>query len=56
MDTGGSFVVGKSGLIVKLTSKLHLVLRWMNGWSYATAPPYVFIEWCVIEHTNNFAT
>jgi len=25
-----------------------------NTWSYNSAPPYVFMAWCLVKHRNNF--
>jgi hypothetical protein len=26
-----------------------------NAWSYASTPPCVFIKWCLMKHSGNFA-
>jgi len=26
-----------------------------NAWSYTYTTPYVFMEWCLVKHRDNFA-
>jgi hypothetical protein len=39
---------------VKLTTRLHLVPRSKNEWSYTTTPQYAFMVWCLVKHRDNF--
>jgi hypothetical protein len=50
----GLFPCGQSGRDVKLTTHLHLVPRSKNEWSYTSTPQYVFMEWCLVKHRDNF--
>jgi len=36
---------------MKMTTHLHLVLRFKNEWRFTSTPKYVFMAWCLINHT-----
>jgi hypothetical protein len=39
---------------VKLTTRLHLVPKSKNAWSYTSTPQYAFMEWCLVKHRDHF--
>jgi hypothetical protein len=50
--TRGSFAWVKL-LNLNLTNHLHIVSRSKNAWSYTFTPPYVFMAWCLVKHSDN---
>jgi hypothetical protein len=40
---------------VKLTTRLHLVPRSKNAWSYTSTPQYVFLAWYLVKHKEYFS-
>jgi hypothetical protein len=47
MVTRGAFPREKGSQRVKLTTHLHLVLKFENAWSFISICPYAFVAWCL---------
>jgi hypothetical protein len=52
MGTRVSFPGGEIGRGVKLTTRLHLVPRSKNEWSYTSSTQYAFMAWCLVKSTG----
>jgi hypothetical protein len=50
----GFFPRGQSDQGVKLTTHIHLVLEWRMRGAIPPLPQYIFMEWCLVKHRDNF--
>jgi hypothetical protein len=52
MGTGGSFPGSKAA--GAWSWPLPSIAEVKNAWSYTSTPQYVFMEWCLVKHRDNF--
>jgi hypothetical protein len=54
VGAGSSFPGDKAAGVVKLTTRLCLLPKVKNAWSYTSIPSFIFMAWYLVKHRNNF--